>query len=152
MSEVYSDEEFTTPVVKEKTIGNLENAKRAFFNNQSEEFVKGLESKPYKYYKATYKYWDDYTGRPDFVVRNFNRGMIQNLEDYRKYFLVCFRALTVQEKTYQFESFWVFNVENAKDLLGSFYDDFEWTEISLTDFTDKFNKSSNEYVSEDYLH
>jgi hypothetical protein len=152
MAENYSDDEFTTPVVKEKTIGNLESAKHAFFNNENEEFVKALQSKPYKFYKATYKYWDDYTGRPDFIVRNFNRGTIQNLDDFRKYFLVCFRANVVENKTYKFESYWVYNIEDAKKILGSTYDDYEWSEVSFDEFITNFNKSTNEYVSEDYLH
>lgn len=152
MTEYYSDEEFNTHVVKEKTIGNLESAKHAFFNNQNDEFVKALQSKPYKFYKASYKYWDDYTGRPDFIVRNFNRGMIQNLDDFRKYFLVCFRATTIEEKTYKFDSFWVYNVEDAKKILGSTYDDFEWSEVQIDDFLINFKKSTNEYISEDYLH
>ena len=49
------EETYNDPVAKFTTIGNLENSKRGFFNNDFELFVNELKAKPYKFYDVTYK-------------------------------------------------------------------------------------------------
>ena len=143
---------YTDPILKYDTIGNLEKAKHAFFNNELDEFVKEMTSKEYKYCKAVYKYNEDYSGRPDFVVRNLNRGFIQNLDDVRKYFLTCFRCNEVDTKVYSFESYWVINTQDPAKVLESVYEDFTWTNITFEEFYEKFKRVGENCITEDYLH
>ena len=147
-----NDVTYNDPVVKHDTIGNLEGAKHAFFNGNLDEFVTEMKSKEYKYYKATYKYWDDYTGRPDFIARNLNRGFVQNLDDKRKYFLTCFRCNETEPKTYQFVSYWVVNTSDHKKVLDSTYDDFDWEDVTFDVFFENFKRNPDNCVTEDYLH
>jgi hypothetical protein len=154
IEEIYND-----PITKYSTIGNLENAKRAFFNNDYDGFVKEINSKPYKLFVCNYKYSSDYDGRPDFIARNLNRGFVKDLEDNKKYFMCVFRCIKKDDKIYDYKSLWIVNSNDQINLiLGSRSEDFFWTEITddlnkNTFFTD-FNKQENNenIVSEDYLH
>lgn len=159
------EETFTDPVAKFTTIGNLENSKRGFFNNDFELFTNELKEKPYKFYNVSYKYFDDFTGRPSFIARNLNRGFVKDLEDFRKYFFVVFRCKEISEKTYEYSSKWIVNTtDDIKNIIGERYDDFEWKEVNSADITE-FNNFINDFmklekddedvpglVSEDYVH
>ncbi len=158
MSDI-EEENFNEPVVKYTTIGNLENAKKAFFNSDFETFKKELTSKPYKYYKCNYKFNDDYEGRPTFVARNLNNGFVKELDEFRKYFMVCFRCDEKEPNTkkYNYTSLWIVNTtDNIEKIISSRYDDFEWNEITIEDsnnsFFDEFKKTDDIYISEEYLH
>ena len=147
------EETYQDATIKYSTFGNMEGVKRAFCNNQHDEFITELEKVKYQYYSATYKYWDDFTGRPDFVARNLNKGFIQSFGDNRKYYFTCFRCVETDNKVYTFESFWIVNSSEFKTILGSSYDDYDWTEMDQTIFLEKFKKQDNENViSEDYVH
>ncbi len=148
------EETYNEPQAKFSTIGNLESAKRAFFNNQHDEFTKAIDQKEYKYMKCIYKYSSDYDNRPEFIARNFNRGLAKDLDDYRKYFMCVFRCIKKENNTYEYVSYWIVNTNDSIDkIIGSRYDDFEWNETDKTLFIEKFNKSNEESViSEDYVH
>ncbi len=156
MEEEYSDNEFVAPIEKFSTIGNLENAKRFFFNGNFEEFQKEIKSKPYKFYCVNYKYNSDFDGRMDFIARNFNRGFVQEFENIRKYFMIVFRCNEVEPKVYQFTSQWIVNTNDTiETVIKSRYDDFDFQEITgehdITTFMDNFKKTEN-YLSEEYVH
>jgi hypothetical protein len=152
------DEVYNDPVTKYSTIGNLENAKRAFFNNDYDGFLKEVKSKPYKLFVCSYNYSSDFDGRPEFIARNLNRGFVKDLEDNKKYFMCVFRCTKQEEKVYQYKSLWIVNTTDLNTILGIRYDDFTWSEI-----TDEFNtntffqdfkkqEENDNLVSEDYLH
>ena len=139
--------------VKYTTFGNMEGLKRAFCNNQIDEFITELGKAKYQYYSATYKYWDDFTGRPDFVARNLNKGFIQSFGDNRKYYFTCFRCVETNNKVYTFESLWIVNTPDFKTMLGTSYDDYDWVEMEVGALIDKFKKQDDEtIISEDYVH
>jgi Elongation factor 1 gamma, conserved domain len=160
-----AEENFEDPVVKFTCVGNLETCKRAFFANEFKTFEDELKSKPWCLYKAVYKFGSDKDGCPDYNARNLNSGFVQSLNGQAKYLFCAFRCVQPKEdeKKYEYPSLWISNVADPdlKPLLGSFYDDFEWTRVDATSETDfssfmeSFKKTPDDNVSvigEKYFH
>lgn len=153
VEEVYND-----PVVKHSTIGNLETAKRLFFNNDFDSFVKEIKQKPYKLYNCTFKYASDFEGRPEYIARNLNRGLCKEMDDYKKYLMCVFRCYQVGDRVYEYKSQWIVNTnDELSKVLGDRYEDFEWVEVasdSSDSFFEEFKKKqeSENLVTEDYVH
>lgn len=160
--ELTNEEKITFP-----TICNLEDAKRAFFSKEYDIFNDFIEKQQstnnqLRFYKATYKWADDSTGKADFIARNLLRGFIHSLDSYRKYLMVCFRCILVdvETKTYAYPSYWIVNTTvDIKNLLGSLYDNYEFTLIQKTNISKmlkKMEKNDNEndisLIGETYLH
>ena len=144
-----------------QTITNMEDIKRAFFSKEYEQAVTLINSHPFHFYKADYKYADDNTGKPDYAARNLLRGFVQGLDDYRKYLLVCFRCILTDPnaKKYDYPSYWIVNTpEDLKILLGDLYDDYVFTPVTI-EFVEPFLKemekkadTDDNIVGEVYLH
>jgi hypothetical protein len=143
------------------TIINMEDIKRAFFNKDYNTFNDLIRQQPFKYYMANYKYASDYTGRPTYVAKNLLRGFVQGLDDYRKYFIVCFRCLKETNDEYIYPSYWIVNSnDEIKTILGSLYDDYEFNLVEdqneITTLLKKMEKNENEendsLIGEIYLH
>jgi hypothetical protein len=112
------------------TITNMEDIKRAFFSKDYDAAYELIKQHPFKFYKANYKYADDNTGRPSFVAKNLLRGFVQSLDDYRKYLMVGFRCISIEEKKYNYPSYWIVNSnDDLKTILGSIYDDFDFIPV-----------------------
>lgn len=75
-----------------KTVCDLEEIKRAFFSKEYDTAFGLLKEQNLKFYKASYKYTSDNDNKPDFIAKNLVGGFVRNLEDFSKYFLVCFRC------------------------------------------------------------
>ena len=56
------------------TITNMENMKRALFNNEFEEFETLAKEQPYLFYNADYKYSHYMNGKADFMAKNLVSG------------------------------------------------------------------------------
>lgn len=144
-----------------QTITNMEDIKRAFFSKEYEQATTLINSHPFRFYKADYKYADDNTGKPDYAARNLLRGFVQGLDDYRKYLLVCFRCILTDPnaKKYDYPSYWIVNTpEDLKILLGDLYDDYVFTPVT-NEFVEPFLKdmekkadTDDNIVGEVYLH
>jgi hypothetical protein len=144
-----------------QTITNMEDIKRAFFSKEYEQATTLINSHPFRFYKADYKYADDNTGKPDYAARNLLRGFVQGLDDYRKYLLVCFRCILTDPnaKKYDYPSYWILNTpEDLKILLGDLYDDYVFTPVT-NEFVEPFLKdmekkadTDDNIVGEVYLH
>jgi hypothetical protein len=143
------------------TIVNMEDIKRAFFNKEYETFNSLTRQHPFKYYTSNYKYASDNTGRPAYVAKNLLRGFVQGLDDYRKYFIVCFRCLKETNECYAYPSYWIVNSNHdIKTILGSLYDDYEFNlveeEQEITNMLKKMEKNEDEeddtLIGEIYLH
>jgi len=145
------------------TITNMEDIKRAFFNKDYKLFSVLIWSHPFKYYNVNYKYASDNTGRPAYVAKNLLRGFVQGLDEYRKYFIVCFRCILVNKETneYSYPSYWIVNSnDDIKTILGSLYDDYEFNLVEkdneITSLLNKMEKNENEdddsLIGEIYLH
>ena len=152
--ELTKEEKITFP-----TICNMEDAKRAFFSKEYDEFVNIISGQPLKFYKATYKWSDDNDGKPEFIARNLLRGFVQGLEPYKKYFMVCFRCILIDASTkrYAYPSYWIVNTDiNITTILGSLYDDYKFTsvdEVDVKTMLDEMKKSEVEnLIGETYLH
>lgn len=112
------------------TITNMEDIKRAFFSKDYDAAYELIKQHPFKFYKATYKYADDNTGRPAFVAKNLLRGFVQSLDDYRKYLMVGFRCISIEEQKYKYPSYWIVNSnDDLNIILGSIYDDFDFIPV-----------------------
>lgn len=147
------------------TITNMEDIKRAFFSKDYDLFNQLIKDVPFKYYKANYKYANDNTGRPSFVAKNLLRGFVQNLDDYRKYFLTGFRCILTNNDTkeYKYPSYWIVNSnDELKSILGSLYDDFEFillvNDEQINKMLKRMEKNDSEreadeaLIGEAYLH
>lgn len=145
------------------TITNMEDIKRAFFSRDYDLFQQLVKQHSFKYYKANYKYANDNTGRPSFVAKNLLRGFVQNLDDYRKYFLTGFRCISIgdENRVYRYPSYWIVNSnDDLKIILGSIYDDFEFillvNEEQINKMLKRMEKNEDEsdedLIGEAYLH
>jgi hypothetical protein len=166
MSEEDDDDQDSVPKeVKPtySTIANMEDIKRAFFCKEYETFNSLIRQHPFKYYKVSYKYSNDNTGRPGYIAKNLLRGFVQGLDDYRKYLMVCFRCILANKETneYRYPSYWIVNSnDDIKSILGSSYDDYEFINVeeeeSITKLLKKMEKNEDEnddaLIGEVYLH
>lgn len=147
------------------TITNMEDIKRAFFCKDYETFQQLVRQQPFKYYKANYKYAEDNIGRQAFVAKNLLRGFVQNLDDYRKYLMVCFRCISyidIDNVThYRYISYWIVNSNyELNTILGSLYDDFDFISLEepekivrmLQRMEKNEDENDNALVGEVYLH
>lgn len=153
------DESFEEPVKKFETIGNMEELKRAFFNGLYDEFETHVKACPYKFYTVEYKYNSDKDGAPDFSAKNLLKGFVRNFDDYRKYFMICFRCWKdPKESKYKYSSLWIVNTnEPVRNIIGSFADDFEFVEsFDTNNFLHSIKKIENieetQYIGESYVH
>ncbi len=163
--ELTKEEKITYP-----TVCNMEEHKRLFFSKDYDAFNElinvqlSISLEPnLRFYKANYKWSDDNTGKPDFVARNLLRGFVQGLDNYRKYLMVCFRCILVDEETkkYRYPSYWIVNTDvDLNKLLGSTYDDYDFIKVEDEDAIEKMllkmrkNEDENDecLVGETYLH
>jgi hypothetical protein len=148
------------------TITNMEDIKRAFFSKDYDLFHELIKDVPFKFYKANYKYANDNDGKPEYVAKNLLQGFVQGLDDYRKYFLTCFRCLLYYhekvERRYIYPSYWIVNSnDDLNTILGSIYDDYEFTllvnEEQINKMLTKMEKITEENdiglrVGEKFLH
>lgn len=137
------DEKYEEPIKKFNTITNMEDIKRAFFGGDYTIFEEQLKSHPFKFYKVEYKYNSEKDGVPDFSAKNLLKGFVRNFDDYRKYFMICFRCWKNQDKNeYKYDSLWIVNTnEPVQNIIGSMCEDFEFEETTdLNDFVSKIKK------------
>jgi hypothetical protein len=162
------DEEDEEEFVKEvkpvySTITNMENIKRACFSKDYTTSTDLIKQQPLKFYKANYKFSGDNTGRPSYVAKNLLRGFVQVLDEYRKYFMICFRCILVDKETneYRYPSYWIVNTnDDLKTVLGSVYNDFEFVAVEGEEAVCKLlkrmekNEDENDeaLIGEVYLH
>jgi hypothetical protein len=153
------------PIKKFDIITNMEDMKRAFFNKDYKIFEEQLKNNSFKLFKVNYKYNSDKDGSPDFSAKNLLKGFVRNFDDYRKYFMICFRCWKhQQENIYRYDSFWIVNTnEPIQNIIGSLYDDFDFIEtIDNDDFIVQIKKIpeidepiyTNNYfcIGESYVH
>ena len=86
---------------------------------------------------------------------------MRNFDDYRKYFMICFRCWKDSNEIkikYQYKSLWIVNtLEPIANVIGSFSDDFEFVEESdITTFISDIKKLENidesQCIGESYVH
>ena len=138
----------------------MEDIKRAFFNKEYELFEELVKQHEFIYYKVSYKYSSDNDRKPDYVARNLLKGFGRSLDDYRKYFLICFRCKEYEPKKYEYNSLWIVNTkDDLKTIIGSFYDDFDFqlqTFDVKNNFLEEFRKKDLEVelniIGETYIH
>lgn len=161
------EETYEEPVKKFDTIVNMEELKRAFFNGDYVVFEEQIKANPLKFYKVSYKFDSDKDGAQEFSAKNLLKGFVRNFDDYRKYFMICFRCWKNKHETkYKYDSFWIVNTnEPISNVIGSLAEDFDFIEtMDIDDFIDQIKKLPesesdepvwiNEYtcIGESYVH
>lgn len=145
------------------TIANMEDIKRAFFSKEYETASELIKQQSFRFYKANYKYSSDNTGRPGYVAKNLLRGFVQGLDDYRKYFMICFRCILIDKETneYRYPSYWIVNTnDDLKTVLGSVYYDYDFIAVegdeAISKMLKRMEKNEDEndeaLIGEAYLH
>ena len=151
------EDELEPPKPKFDCITNMEDIKRAFFNKDYEVARTMIMAQPFKFFEVNYKYNSDKDGAPDFVARNLLKGFVRNFDDYRKYFMICFRCHKVGSN-YEYKSKWIVNTnEPINNVIGSLYDDFEFNEVNseIEDFVksmEKLDENTDGLIGEAYVH
>jgi hypothetical protein len=130
---IEKEESFEDPVKTFDTIINMEDLKRAFFNDDFASFEKCVTDNSLKYYNVTYKFSSDKDGAPEFSATNLINGFTRSFEEYKKYFMICFRCWKLLDSNvneYVYESIWLINItEPIQNVIGDLYDDFNFIEI-----------------------
>ena len=137
------EEVYEEPVKKFDTITNMEDMKRAFFNGDYPVFEELFKAHPFNVYKMNYKYNSDKDGAPDFSAKNLLKGFVRNFDDYRKYFMICFRCMKAEtSNTYRYDSYWIVNTNSpVQEIIGSTWEDFEPDEsIQIDKFIELIKK------------
>ena len=152
------EENYETCQKKFSTITNMEEIKRAFFNGDYEIFESQLKNNQFKYYKVNYKFNSDKDGAPEFVAKNLLGGFVRSFDDYRKYFMICFRCYKIQDN-YEYESLWIVNTnEPINNIIGDvIYENFDYEELNELDkFIEDFKKlndlENTNCIAESYVH
>lgn len=130
------EETYEEPVKKFDTIVNMEEFKRAFFNGDYVVFGEQIKLNPLKFYKVSYKFDSDKDGVPDFSAKNLLKGFVRNFDDYRKYFMICFRCWKNQHDVkYKYDSYWIVNTnEPIPNVIGNLAEDFDFVEMTDIDY------------------
>ena len=161
-TEDLSDDELEHELPKPKfeSICNMEDIKRAFFSKEYESAIELIKAQPLKFYQVGYKYNSDKDGAPEFAAKNLLKGFVRNFDDFRKYFMICFRCFKTPDNNYEYKSIWIINTnEPIQNIIGSLYDDFEFVLIEdsepINQFLEQIKKLPEETVGligESYVH
>lgn len=152
-----NEEELEPPKPKFECICNMEDIKRSFFSKDYELAKTLITNQQFKYYTVNYRYSSDKDGVPDFVAKNLLKGFVHNFDDYRKYFMICFRCFKVGSN-YEYKSYWIVNTNEPIDkVIGSVYNDFEFTEVTqdfegFIKLMEKLDENVEGLVGEVYVH
>ena len=155
------------PPPKFSVIANMEDLKRAFFSGEYTQFEELIKANPYKFFTANYKYASDKDGAPEYSARNLVKGFVRSFDDYRKYFMICFRCMQNPEtvsnptmSTYSYPSIWIVNTNDPiNSILGSVSEDYDFVEITneqlISDLLINIRKMNEEtpgLIGEAYVH
>jgi hypothetical protein len=133
----------------------MEDIKRAFFCKDYELFNELIKQFNFRYFRADYKYSSEKDGLPEFIAKNLVKGFVRNLDDYRKYFMVCFRCYKNENNNYSYPSLWIVNSnDDIKDIIESNYDDYNYIEEKdVVTFLQNMQKVEDENcIEEAYVH
>ena len=147
------EETYEDPVPKFETITNMEDIKRAFFSGEYDKFEELVKEHNFKLLYGTYKWSSDKDGAPEFVAKNLLKGFVRKFDDFRKYFIICFRCVqeTKSPNTYSYPSLWIVNTLDDK-LIDKFSDDFTFTKPEDSETFYKLIRKDESSFDESYVH
>jgi len=150
------EETFEDPIPKFEIITNMEDIKRAFFSGEYDKFEELVREHNFTLLYGTYKWSSDKDGAPEFVAKNLLKGFVRKFDDFRKYFIICFRCVqeTKSPNTYSYPSLWIVNTLDDK-LIDKFSDDFTFTKAEDSSNSNTFYKlirKDESSFDESYVH
>ena len=147
------DETFEDPIPKFETITNMEDIKRAFFSGEYDKFEELVKEHNFTLLYGTYKWSSDKDRAPEFVAKNLLKGFVRKFDDFRKYFIICFRCVqeTKSPNTYSYPSLWIVNTLDDK-LIDKFSDDFTFTKAEDSNTFYKLIRKEESSFDESYVH
>ena len=147
------EETFEDPIPKFETITNMEDIKRAFFSGEYDKFEELVKEHNFTLLHGTYKWSSDKDGAPEFVAKNLLKGFVRKFDDFRKYFIICFRCVqeTKSPNSYSYPSLWIVNTLDDK-LIDKFSDDFTFTKPEDSDAFYKLIRKDDSSFDESYVH
>lgn len=147
------EETFEDPIPKFETITNMEDIKRAFFSGEYDKFDELVKEHNFTLLYGTYKWSSDKDGAPEFVAKNLLKGFVRKFDDFRKYFIICFRCVqeTKSPNTYSYPSLWIVNTLDDK-LIDKFSDDFTFTKAEDSGTFYKLIRKDESSFDESYVH
>jgi hypothetical protein len=147
------DETFEDPIPKFETITNMEDIKRAFFSGEYDKFEELVKEHNFTLLHGTYKWSSDKDGAPEFVAKNLLKGFVRKFDDFRKYFIICFRCVqeTKSPNSYSYPSLWIVNTLDDK-LIDKFSDDFTFTKPEDSETFYKLIRKDESSFDESYVH
>lgn len=147
------EETFEDPIPKFETITNMEDIKRAFFSGEYDKFDELVKEHNFTLLYGTYKWSSDKDGALEFVAKNLLKGFVRKFDDFRKYFIICFRCVqeTKSPNTYSYPSLWIVNTLDDK-LIDKFSDDFTFTKAEDSGTFYKLIRKDESSFDESYVH
>lgn len=147
------EETFEDPIPKFETITNMEDIKRAFFSGEYDKFDELVKEHNFTLLYGTYKWSSDKDGAPEFVAKNLLKGFVRKFDDFRKYFIICFRCVqeTKSPNSYSYPSLWIVNTLDDK-LIDKFSDDFTFTKPENSSNFYKLIRKEESSFDESYVH
>jgi len=147
------EETFEDPIPKFETITNMEDIKRAFFSGEYDKFEELVKEHNFTLLHGTYKWSSDKDGAPEFVAKNLLKGFVRKFDDFRKYFIICFRCVqeTKSPNSYSYPSLWIVNTLDDK-LIDKFSDDFTFTKAEDSGTFYKLIRKDESSFDESYVH
>lgn len=127
------------------------------FSSLDEQFKNELSKYSLRLYRAEYYEKIDYNPDKEFIHKNLNIGLVNQFDDLKDYVFACFRFFVDPlENKCVYVSWWIINAkEPLSEILGIYYDNFIFTEISLSNretFVNAFKKSDSiAILNEKYL-
>lgn len=151
-----SEKETKEPKNEIKTITNMEEIKRAFFNGNYEEFETLVKVHPFHYYIAVYKYNDELVGIPEFIAKNRGKGFIGQMEDNRKCIMACVRCFK-NDNNYDYQMMWIVNTNEPINNISEIVENFDFVQESdINKFLSHIRKIDKENmrncIFESYVH
>lgn len=138
-SEDYVEEKVKNPLDSlPKSSMNLDACKRLFNDHKltdkkffTTEFETMFDNEGFSLYKSSYKYNEDFEGRPDFVNNNFMRGIVQSMDNSRKY---VFATLLMfgENKKRELVGYWIMRgSQPITEVFNNLLEDNNWEKLEF---------------------
>lgn len=120
---------------------NLDTLKRTYNDHKKtdqklfslEQFLTDFDAEGFSLWRTNYNFNDEFTSRPEFILKNNINGMIQSMDYARKYAFCKLSLLNAGDGARHLVGFWVLRgTEPLKEVLDDMVDNHTWTKLMPT--------------------